>query len=126
MKVKDRICELIETYNGIYKNVERDGIVYKEVSYRFPNGKDILCKIDDFMSEFGECEIKEMYGRNHFSLGNANYELLKPVDYIKETERFINESPIIVGDNFAIEMKAYERKVNKEYLLRADFFNDKR
>lgn len=126
MKVKERIFQLIDIYNKTYKNIDRDGIVYKEVSSRFPNGKEILCKIEDFIREFGECETSNMYGgKNRFDFGNASYEMLKPVDYIDEMERLKEESPIIVGEDFAIEMMSYIRKVDQGYLLRSDFQNEK-
>lgn len=125
MKVKERIPQLIDMYNKTYRNIDRDGIVYKEVSSRFPNGKEILCKIEDFIREFGECETSNMYGKNRFDFGNAHYEILKTVDYIAEMERLKKESPIIVGEDFAIEMMPYIREVDQEYLLRSDFQNEK-
>ena len=36
-------------------------------------------------------------------------------------DKIIQESPIIVGDDFAVEMRGYERNVDKECLLIGEF-----
>lgn len=121
MTVKEKIVQLIDLYNTIFRKIERDGIVYREISPRFKNGKEILCKTEAFLNEFGECEIN---GRTCFDFEDAHYEILKPVNYLSEMDKIIQESPIIVGDDFAVEMRGYERNVDKECLLIGEFFND--
>lgn len=122
LKVKEKILSQIELYNEIYNKEVRDGILYKETSNRFPNGKNILCTLDAFINEFGDCEMDNLVA-NSFCFYNNKYTILKPVDYTTEMQHIIEESPIIVGEEFAFEMKSYKREMPKKYLLRGDFIN---
>ena len=124
MNVYERIQELVKSYKELRKNTNFDGIIYIESSSRFPNGKKILCESDVFIKEFGDCEIDNRIS-NSFKKNDNFYHIVTLVDYIDETERIIHESPIIVGNDFAIEMISYSREINKEYLLKADFQNEK-
>lgn len=44
----------------------------------------------------------------------------------EKKKKMIEDTPIIVGKNYAIEMKAYKRKLEEGCLLRSPFENDYR
>jgi len=126
MKVEEYVTKSIaldkELYGGKYK---KDGIVYKELSDRFPNGKKILCLIKDFIEEFGDIDMDDEKGRK-FRFLKTHYEILYPVNYEREKKKMIEETPIIVEKKYAIEMRAYKRELEKGCLLRSPFENDYR
>ncbi len=126
MKVKEYVEKLIEREGKLYgKRYEKDGIVYREVSSRFPNGKKILCELGNFIDEFGENNMDDdRSSRFHFL--QINYEIIRTVSYEREKRKMIEDTPIIVGGNYAIEMKAYERDLEKGCLLCSSFENDYR
>lgn len=126
MKVKEYVEKIIEQDGELYgKRYKRDGIIYREVSSRFPNGKKILCELKNFIDEFGESDMNDDRSRR-FHFFQTSYEILKSVSYGREKQKMIEDTPIIVGKNYAIEMKAYKRKLEEGCLLRSPFENDYR
>ena len=126
MKVVEYVEKIIEQDKELYgKGYKRDGIVYKELSDRFPNGKKILCEIKYFIDEFGNLDMDDDRSRK-FHFLKTHYEIIRPVKYEKEKKKMIEDTPIIVGKNYAIEMKSYGRELEKGCLLRSTFDNDYR
>lgn len=126
MKVVEYVEKIIEQDKELYgKRNKRDGIVYKELSDRFPNGKKILCEIEYFLDEFGEFDMNDERSRK-FQFLQTSYEIIRPVNYEKEKKKMVEDTPIIVGKNYAIEMKSYKRDTEKGCLLRSSFENDYR
>ena len=126
MKVEEYVLKCIELDKELYgKMPRRDGIIYKELSDRFPNGKKILCEIKVFLEEFGDIEMDDENGRR-FRFLKTRYEIIRPTNYEKEKKKMIEESSIIVEKNYAIEMRAYKRELEKGCLLRSPFENDYR
>lgn len=84
MKVKEYVEKIIEQDGELYgKRYKRDGIVYREVSSRFPNGKKILCELKNFIDEFGESDMDDDRSRRFHSF-QTSYEILKSVNYERE------------------------------------------
>lgn len=126
MKVKEYVEKIIEQEEKLYgKRYKKDGIIYKEVSDRFPNGKKILCGLENFIDEFGDSEMDNDKSRR-FHFFQTSYEIIRTVSYEREKRKMIEDTPIIVGKNYAIEMKAYKRKLEEGCLLRSPFENDYR
>lgn len=126
MKVKEYVEKLIKQEEELYgKRYKKDGIIYKEVSSRFPNGKKILCGLGNFIDEFGERDMDDDRSRR-FHFLQTTYEIIKSVSYEREKRKMIEDTPIIVGKNYAIEMKSYKRELEKGCLLRSPFENDYR
>lgn len=126
MKVKEYVEKLIEQNKELYgKRYKKDGIVYREISSRFPNGKKILCELRNFIDEFGESDMdNDKSSRFHFF--QTCYEIIRPVNYEREKRKMIEDTPIIVGEKYAIEMKSYGRELEEGCLLRSPFENDYR
>lgn len=84
MKVKEYVEKLIEQNKELYgKRYKKDGIVYREISSRFPNGKKILCELGNFIEEFGESDMDDDKSRK-FHLFQTSYEIIRPVNYERE------------------------------------------
>lgn len=126
MKVKEYTEKLIEQEGKLYgKRYKKNGIIYKEVSSRFPNGKKILCELKNFIDEFGDNDMDDDRSRR-FHAFKTSYEIIRTVSYEREKKKMIEDIPIIVGKNYAIEMKAYKRELEEGCLLRSPFENDYR
>lgn len=87
MKVKEYTEKLIEQEGKLYgKRYKKNGIIYKEVSSRFPNGKKILCELKNFIDEFGDNDMDDDRSRR-FHAFKTSYEIIRTVSYEREKRK---------------------------------------